>query len=766
MKRKALTMRILMAGLVFAAAMATGMPMNPTAASAAPFKLELVIDGVTLKEMMRWRGDDPLTPQQLRWRIERLRKFARFPLLQNKYRKHAQALIVAYEKRLERPATAPEERKAQRLLARHEGRVEGLPVTELRRINGNIARLLDAPGLQPETRKRLIALRQAIHREIRRQTQGAGHQLVQRARSLLNRAASPEALSGRELRQLRQEAEVLLAEPALPPRWRVRLDDLVVRIEDELVSRRAMHDERRRRARALLAEQARLGTMSLRQLRQLHGEVKTLAAGPGLPPRLRQRLARLQAAVEEEIRARTMARDAARVEARSLLMRGERLDALDGRTLRSMLVQIRQVRKAYGIPPRMRQRLAELEQAVRAELKARQEARLSPAERRTRLVLREARRLARLDDRTLNRLWRETLDLLATPGVEPQTRRRLAELRQRLQEERRQRAARREARRLLADRRPARSLSDAELRRRLQETRRVLRIRALPQRERERLRRRLAADRAELRRRIALAEGLMAEREAARRQADAILRDDRPAYLLKTPELKARIRAIRSVLAQRRLPVDRRRRLERRLADDRAALRQRLIEARRQRHERLLREGGGLALGVQPVEKSITAAEARREEIARQLAAAPRYRIARRFTIEELRRRPELREIMPAVELDSIHFAFDSAEIPVEEIDTLERIGETIERIIASNPDEVFLIEGHTDAVGRADYNQRLSERRAEAVKRALTEYFYIPPENLVTVGYGERFLKIPTPYAEPENRRVTIRRITPLLER
>ncbi len=43
-------------------------------------------------------------------------------------------------------------------------------------------------------------------------------------------------------------------------------------------------------------------------------------------------------------------------------------------------------------------------------------------------------------------------------------------------------------------------------------------------------------------------------------------------------------------------------------------------------------------------------------------------------------------------------------------------------------------------------------------------EYFAIDPHNLRTVGLGERFLKIPTDGPEQENRRVTIRRITPML--
>ena len=54
----------------------------------------------------------------------------------------------------------------------------------------------------------------------------------------------------------------------------------------------------------------------------------------------------------------------------------------------------------------------------------------------------------------------------------------------------------------------------------------------------------------------------------------------------------------------------------------------------------------------------------------------------------------------------------------------------------------VFLVGGHTDAKGGDDYNQGLSERRAEAIKNYLTEKFGLQAENLVTVGYGKTQLK------------------------
>ena len=56
------------------------------------------------------------------------------------------------------------------------------------------------------------------------------------------------------------------------------------------------------------------------------------------------------------------------------------------------------------------------------------------------------------------------------------------------------------------------------------------------------------------------------------------------------------------------------------------------------------------------------------------------------------------------------------------------------------------------------------SARAYAAVIEALTSYYVIPARNLRAAGFGERQLKIPTAEAEQENRRVSIRRVTPLV--
>ena len=112
-----------------------------------------------------------------------------------------------------------------------------------------------------------------------------------------------------------------------------------------------------------------------------------------------------------------------------------------------------------------------------------------------------------------------------------------------------------------------------------------------------------------------------------------------------------------------------------------------------------------------------------------------------------------MRELVPVIELDAVKFDTGSAAIRASEAEELRDLGLAMQRLIDQNPYEVFLVEGHTDAVGSATYNLALSDRRAESVALALTEYFDVPPENMVVQGYGESNLKIRTPLAERENR-------------
>jgi outer membrane protein OmpA-like peptidoglycan-associated protein len=146
------------------------------------------------------------------------------------------------------------------------------------------------------------------------------------------------------------------------------------------------------------------------------------------------------------------------------------------------------------------------------------------------------------------------------------------------------------------------------------------------------------------------------------------------------------------------------------------------------------------------------------------MLAPPVERIERRYSLDEIRYSPSVRQLMPSIDLDTINFESGSWDIPPDQAAKLQVIADGLNRAISRNPREVFLIEGHTDAVGSDVDNLSLSDRRAESAAELLTQQFQVPAENLTSQGYGKQFLKIPTDGPERRNRRVTIRRITPLL--
>jgi OOP family OmpA-OmpF porin len=156
--------------------------------------------------------------------------------------------------------------------------------------------------------------------------------------------------------------------------------------------------------------------------------------------------------------------------------------------------------------------------------------------------------------------------------------------------------------------------------------------------------------------------------------------------------------------------------------------------------------------------------EASPDVIYETMEAPPVERIQRRYSLDEIRFSPSVRQLMPSIDLDTINFESGSWEIPPDQAAKLQVIADGLNRAISRNPREVFLIEGHTDAVGSDVDNLSLSDRRAESAAELLTQQFQVPSENLTSQGYGKQYLKIPTDGPERRNRRVTIRRITPLL--
>lgn len=172
--------------------------------------------------------------------------------------------------------------------------------------------------------------------------------------------------------------------------------------------------------------------------------------------------------------------------------------------------------------------------------------------------------------------------------------------------------------------------------------------------------------------------------------------------------------------------------------------------------------GGALSLAALPATAQSTPSAA---ELLDRLGADPSRVIMpdARVSIGELKRRRDLRRIAPSVDIQSINFAFGSAHIPRSESWKLEEIAIAMKRILRRRGRELFLIEGHTDAVGSNAANLRLSQARAESVAAGLARHG-VPWRAMETIGYGEEDLLVPTQRAEWRNRRVTLRRVTDLV--
>lgn len=122
----------------------------------------------------------------------------------------------------------------------------------------------------------------------------------------------------------------------------------------------------------------------------------------------------------------------------------------------------------------------------------------------------------------------------------------------------------------------------------------------------------------------------------------------------------------------------------------------------------------------------------------------------------DVSRAPEMADKLklPSAEIE-IYFEFNSAEIMPDARVALDTLGAAFAdpRLAGQR----FVIAGHTDAKGRADYNLALSQRRAEAVRKYVVDNFKISPNNLIARGFGRQQLKNRGNPLADENRRVQI---------
>ena len=131
-----------------------------------------------------------------------------------------------------------------------------------------------------------------------------------------------------------------------------------------------------------------------------------------------------------------------------------------------------------------------------------------------------------------------------------------------------------------------------------------------------------------------------------------------------------------------------------------------------------------------------------------------RNRKTRSMSMGEREEIAQIAATKPKIDLE-IHFDFNSADISKESMPSVQALGDAL-----SDPKlrgSTFVVAGHTDGVGGDAFNQDLSERRADTIKRYLVDKYGLAGSDLVTVGYGKTKLKNTADPNDGVNRRVQV---------
>ena len=155
----------------------------------------------------------------------------------------------------------------------------------------------------------------------------------------------------------------------------------------------------------------------------------------------------------------------------------------------------------------------------------------------------------------------------------------------------------------------------------------------------------------------------------------------------------------------------------------------------------------GLSVATPQADPAVKATEA-------SFLATVRNRRTRSLSLSERERLAEIAATKPTIDLE-IQFDYNSAEISQASLPAVQELGKAL-----SDPGlkgSTFVVAGHTDAVGSEAFNQDLSERRADTIKRYLVGKYGLAGKDLVTVGYGKTKLKDAANGADPINRRVQV---------
>jgi outer membrane protein OmpA-like peptidoglycan-associated protein len=155
----------------------------------------------------------------------------------------------------------------------------------------------------------------------------------------------------------------------------------------------------------------------------------------------------------------------------------------------------------------------------------------------------------------------------------------------------------------------------------------------------------------------------------------------------------------------------------------------------------------GLSSGAQQIDTATQAKETK-------FVDGLRNRKTRSLSLSEREEIAQIASSKPKIDLE-IRFDYNSAEISKDSAQAVQELGKALSQ--SSLKGQTFVVAGHTDAIGGEEYNQGLSERRADTIKRYLSEKYGINGSDLVTVGYGKTKPKDATAPTDPANRRVQV---------
>ena len=161
---------------------------------------------------------------------------------------------------------------------------------------------------------------------------------------------------------------------------------------------------------------------------------------------------------------------------------------------------------------------------------------------------------------------------------------------------------------------------------------------------------------------------------------------------------------------------------------------------------------------IRALDRRLGGATAEKEELIQRLEAQARIKeqfekVEKMFNSKEARVFRENNNVI--LRLITLTFESGKSKLLAESFDLLVKV----EKAIDVYPESELIIEGHTDSLGDDDFNQKLSQDRAESVLKYMINAMHIPSYRLIATGYGETnpIANNETESGRSKNRRIDI---------